>query len=67
MDSALATWKDLEESFSQGDMIQIGDIQNMISSFRQTELTFTNYFPVLEMLLLILTNTKHKINESLSS
>ena len=44
MDNAFDIWNDLKERFSQGDMIRISDIQEMISSFKQGELTVTNYF-----------------------
>jgi len=50
MDNALDIWNDLKERFSQGDMIHIYDIQEMISSFKQGELTVTNYFTQLKIL-----------------
>ncbi|XP_068466534.1 uncharacterized protein [Phaseolus vulgaris] len=50
MDNAFDIWNDLKERFSQGDMIRISDIQEMISSFKQGELTVTNYFTQLKIL-----------------
>jgi len=48
MDNAFDIWNDLKERFSQGDMIRISDIQDMILSFKQGELTVTNYFTELK-------------------
>jgi len=50
MDNAFDIWNDLKERFSQGDMMRISDIQEMISSFKQGELTVTNYFTQLKIL-----------------
>ena len=50
MDSAFDIWNDLKEMFSQGDMIRISDIQEIVSSFKQGELTVTNYFTQLKIL-----------------
>jgi len=50
MDNAFDIWNDLKERFSQGHMIRISDIQEMISSFKQGELTVTNYFTQLKIL-----------------
>ncbi|XP_068503595.1 uncharacterized protein [Phaseolus vulgaris] len=35
MDNAFDIWNDLKERFSQGDIIRISDIQEMISSFKE--------------------------------
>ncbi|XP_068461640.1 uncharacterized protein [Phaseolus vulgaris] len=35
MNNAFDIWNDLKERFSQGDMIHVSDIQEMISSFKQ--------------------------------
>nr|KYP69418.1 hypothetical protein KK1_008608 [Cajanus cajan] len=35
MDNAFDIWNDLKDRFSQGDMIRISDLQEMISSFKQ--------------------------------
>jgi len=50
MDNVFDIWNDLKERFSQGDMICISDIQDTISSFKQGELTITNYFTQLKIL-----------------
>nr|KYP37490.1 hypothetical protein KK1_041321 [Cajanus cajan] len=50
MDNAFEIWNDLRERFSQGDMIGIADLQDMISSFKQGELSVTNYFTKLKIL-----------------
>jgi len=48
MDNAFNIWNDLKERFSQGDMIRIVDLQEMISSLN--ELSITNYFTQLKIL-----------------
>nr|KYP43959.1 hypothetical protein KK1_034599 [Cajanus cajan] len=50
MDNAFDIWNDLKDRFSQGDMIRISDLQEMISSFKQGELSVTNYFTELKIL-----------------
>ena len=50
MDNAFNIWSDLKERFSQGDMIRITDLQEMISSLKQVELSVTNYFTQLKIL-----------------
>jgi len=50
LDNAFDIWNDLKERLSQGDMIRIFDIQDMISSFKQGELTVTNYFTQLKVI-----------------
>nr|KYP31433.1 hypothetical protein KK1_048262 [Cajanus cajan] len=50
METASHIWNELKERFSQGDMLRIADLQDLISSFKQGELTVTNYFTELKIL-----------------
>jgi len=50
MDNAFNIWNDLKERFSQGDMIRIVDLQEMISLLKQGDLFVRNYFTQLNFL-----------------
>ncbi|XP_055959788.1 uncharacterized protein LOC130014853 [Mercurialis annua] len=50
IDNALDVWKDLFDRFSQGSVLRISDLQEEIYSFKQNNLTVTDYFTHLKML-----------------
>ncbi|XP_050217905.1 uncharacterized protein LOC126668770 [Mercurialis annua] len=50
IDNAIDVWEDLRERFSQIDAIRISDLQEEIYSFKQNNMTVTDYFTQLKML-----------------
>ncbi|XP_050216130.1 uncharacterized protein LOC126667211 [Mercurialis annua] len=50
IDNALDVWKDLHDRFSQGNVTRISDLQEEIYSFKQNNLSVTDYFTHLKML-----------------
>nr|KYP53204.1 hypothetical protein KK1_024830 [Cajanus cajan] len=50
IDQASAVWKDLQERFSQGDLLRVSDLQEDFYKLHQGDLTVTDYFTKLKSL-----------------
>ncbi|XP_050222723.1 uncharacterized protein LOC126672815 [Mercurialis annua] len=50
LDSAYEIWNDLRDRFSQGDNYRIGDLQEEIYTFQQSNLSITEYYTHLKTL-----------------
>ena len=49
-DTAFEVWSDLKDRFAQGDALKISELQEEIYSFRQNNLTVTDYFTQLKVM-----------------
>ncbi|KAK2421305.1 hypothetical protein QL285_031950 [Trifolium repens] len=50
MENAIDVWNDLEERFSQGDLVRIAELQQEIFSLRQESRSVTEFFSALKIL-----------------
>lgn len=50
MDLASDVWKDLKERFSQGDLVRVVELQQEINSFKQGNLSVTDFFTEMKIL-----------------